>query len=124
MAEMRNGAPPWYLRCLFEDGVTSAPPDGQLLEQVRAYRFQISPVLYRNYSSARHRLHWRTRARGVTFDHRCRTRPGCLEEPPSPLAARCFVDEFKSSKTPTLRLDGCFWEPVGPLLPPESGDKK
>jgi len=44
--------------------------------------------------------------------------------PPSPLAAQCFVDEFKSSKTPTLRLDGRFWEPIKPLIPPESGDKK
>ncbi len=33
MTEMRSGAPPSYLRSLFEHGVISTLTDGQLLEQ-------------------------------------------------------------------------------------------
>jgi RNA polymerase sigma factor (sigma-70 family) len=41
---------------------------------------------------------------------------------PSPLVAQCFVDD-KLSTTGPLRLDGRFWEKVGPILPGASEKK-
>jgi hypothetical protein len=42
---------------------------------------------------------------------------------PSPLVARCFVDDRHWWQQPTVQLDDRFWEIVAPLLPTPTSTK-
>ncbi len=44
--------------------------------------------------------------------------------PPTPVVARCFVDNPSSPSTAILQLDGPFWESVKALVPPAGEGKK
>ena len=44
--------------------------------------------------------------------------------PPTPVVARCFVDDRSSPSAPVLQLDGPFWESVKALVPPVGEGKK
>ena len=104
------------LSTLFNEGVTGAVSDGQLLERFATRRGESAEQAFEALVD-RHGPMVLRACRGILRDA-AEVKPFATLRAPTPVIARVFVDAKWTDK-PVLQLDDPFWDSVRFLLPAE-----